>query len=121
MYTIRVDAARNRLYVTLVGSFSLEEMTKCGNETIEATRKLRPGYDVITDISRFQTATVDVAKDIARVQAHFRATGVRRGIRVLGVNALSGMQFRRTGKDAQYSADDVATMAEAEQLLDAPR
>ena len=50
MYTIRVDTGKNRLYVTLVGYFSIDEMKTCGDETIQATARLRPGYDVVTDI-----------------------------------------------------------------------
>ena len=73
-YKIRVDIVKNRLYVTLVGFPSLDEMQRCGDETIEATRRLRPGYDIITDITEFKAGGPDVAKDIERIQAHF---GVR--------------------------------------------
>jgi hypothetical protein len=79
MYSIRVDLDRNRLYVTLVGFFSLAEIKKCGDETIEATKHLRPGYDVITDITQFKAGTADVAADIERVQTHFRRSGARQG------------------------------------------
>jgi hypothetical protein len=117
MYSIRVDVDRNRLYITLVGFFSLAEIKKCGDETIEATKHLRPGYDVITDITQFKAGTADVAADIERVQTHFRRSGARQGVRIVGSNALSGMQFRRTGTTAEFNSVNVKSSEEAEKIL----
>ena len=117
MYSIRVDLVRNRLYVTLVGFFSPEEIKQCGDETIEATKRLRRGYDVVTDITQFKAGTAAVAADVERVQAHFRRSGARQGVRIVGGNVLSGMQFRRTGMSAEYNSVNVANLEEAEQLL----
>ncbi len=117
MYTIRVDTVRNRLYVTLVGYFALEEIKKCGDETIESTKRLRPGYDVVTDITQYKAGPPEVAKDIERVQAHFRKSGARQGVRIVGGNALSGMQFRRAGTNAEYNSVNVPSLEEAEKLL----
>ena len=120
MYKVHADTVRNRVYITLAGFLSLEEAKKCGDETIALTKKLKPGYDVITDITEFKPGTQDVAKDIERVQQHFKSSGARRGVRVVGQNAPSSMQFSRTGKSAGFDAINVATMAEAEKVLAAP-
>jgi len=117
MYAIRVNTVRNRLYVTLVGYFSFEEIKKCGDETIEATKQLRPGYDVVTDITQYKAGSPEVAKDIERVQAHFRKSGARQGVRIVGGNTVSGMQFRRTGTNAEYNSINVPNLEEAEKLL----
>jgi hypothetical protein len=117
MYSIRLDIDRNRLYVTLVGFFSLTEIKKCGDETIEATKRLRRGYDVVTDITQFKAGTADVAADIERVQAHFRRSGGRQGVRIVGSNVLSGMQFRRTGTSAEYNSVNVKSLEEADKVL----
>lgn len=117
MYTIRADTLKNRLYVTLVGFFSVEEMKRCGDETIEATKRLRPGYDVVTDITQFKAGPPEVAADIERVQAHFRKSGARQGVRIVAGNVLSSMQFRRTGAQAEYNSVNVSSLAEAEELL----
>jgi hypothetical protein len=95
MYSIRVDIDRNRLYVTLAGFFSLDEIKKCGDETIEATRRLRSGYDVVTDITQFKAGTADVAAQVERVQAHFRRSGARQGVRIVGSNAVSAYGHER--------------------------
>ncbi|HYM33869.1 MAG TPA: hypothetical protein VET48_00665, partial [Steroidobacteraceae bacterium] len=70
MFKVHADTARNRVYVTLAGFLSIEEAKRCGDETIAATQKLKPGYDVVTDITDFKPGTQDVAKDIERVQQH---------------------------------------------------
>jgi hypothetical protein len=116
-YAVRVDPVRNRLYVTLSGFFSLEEIKRCGDETIAATKKLRPGYDVVTDIRLFKAGPPEVAADIERVQAHFRKSGARQGVRIVAGNALSGMQFRRTGNEAGYQSVNVSSLEEAEAVL----
>lgn len=117
MYTIQANPIKNRLHVALIGYFTLDEMKQCVDETIEATKKLKHGYEVITDISQFKPGEPAVAKEIERAQAHFVASGVRRGVRVVGASAISGMQFKRTAAQAGYESINVATLEEAEQIL----
>lgn len=118
MYTVKADVAKNRLYITMVGFLKVDEMKKCTDEVIEESKKLKRGYDVITDISQFKPAGPETVKEIERGQEHFKATGVGRGIRVVGESVLSGMQFSRTGKTIGYDPDTVATVADADKLLD---
>jgi hypothetical protein len=118
MYIIKTVQEKNRLYVTLIGFFTVVEMKKCVDETIQATKKLTSGYDVITDISQFKPGIPEVAKEIERAQAHFASSGVRRGLRVVGESALTGMQFNRTGKQAGYNSNNIDTLEEAERILD---
>lgn len=118
MYDFKIDAGKNRLYIKLSGYFEYEEMKKCSDETIKMIEKLKPGYDVITDISEFKPVSPEATKEIERVQAYFVKTGVRKGVRVVGEKILSGMQFKRKGKDAGYDSTNVATLADAEKLLD---
>ena len=102
----------------MAGFFNYEEMKKCSDETIAMARKLKPGYDVITDISQFKPTTPEGTKEIERVQAYFKASGVRNGVRVVGENVLSGLQFKRMSVISGYDPTNVATLAEAEKLLD---
>lgn len=118
MFKVHADTIRNRLYLTLSGFFSAEESKACGDEAVVAIRKLKPGYDVVTDIAGFKPGTAEVAKDIERVQAHFKTTGARRGVRVVGSNAAGSMQFARLATQAGFTSCNVATLAEADKLLD---
>jgi len=117
-WKMRVDAARNRLYGELEGFFTAEEMKKCADDTIAATKKLRPGYCTITDISRCKPLPPEAAKEIERVQAHFRSSGARQGVRITGSTVLSGMQFKRTGGEAEWNSVNLPSLEEAEKFLD---
>jgi hypothetical protein len=118
MYEFKVDTVKNRLYITLEGFFSAEEMKQCSDATIEAIRQLQPGYDVITDISKFSPVGIDALQEIARVQEYFKQTRVRYGVRIVGESVVTGMQFKRIGKSVGYPSINVATLAEAEEFLD---
>src|SRR5512147_2474304 len=117
-WTMRADPARNRLYVMLEGFFTAEEMKQCADDTIEKTKLLRPGYCTITDVTRCKPMPPEAAKEIERVQAHFRKSGARQGVRVTGSTVLSGMQFKRTGGEAEWNSVNLPSMIEAEKFLD---
>jgi len=118
MFTIKADIQKNRLYVKLIGFFDYKEMKACTDKTIEEASKLKPGYDVINDISEFKPAGQDTLKEVERAQSYLKKTGVRRGIRVEGKAKLTNIQFNRIGKTVDYLAETVETMEEAEKLLD---
>lgn len=118
MYTINTDAVKNRLYVTLVGFFDYMTMKECTDKTIEEVSKLKPGFDVITDLSEFKPVGQDTLDEISRGQAFFKKTGIRHGVRIVGKAALTSSQFNRLGKAVDYNPNIVATMEEAEKLLD---
>ena len=84
MYEFKIDQVKNRLYITMEGFFQPEEMKQCADETIKAAKQLKPGYDVITDISRFSPVGQEAWQEISRVQEYFRKSGVRHGVRVTG-------------------------------------
>jgi hypothetical protein len=114
MYKIDCDLKKNRIHIKLAGQMPLHEIVKCSNETIAATAKLKRGYDVITDIIDFSPAGPEVTKDIERVQAHFVASGARRGVRIVGNKVIAGLQFKRTSSNVGYTSTNVATLADAE-------
>jgi hypothetical protein len=121
MYELKIDRVKNRLYITLEGFFSAEEMKQCSDETIEAVKQLKPEYDVITDISRFSPVGPETLQEITRVQVYFRESGVRHGVRIVGNRVITEMQFKRLGKGVGYTPTDVATLAEAERFLDSQK
>jgi hypothetical protein len=114
MHSIDCDPKKNRIHIKLAGLMALDEMVKCSNETIAATARLKRGYDVITDIVDFSPAGPEVTKQIERVQAHFVASGARKGVRIVGQKVIASLQFKRTGSNVGYSSVNVATLADAE-------
>lgn len=118
MYTVKADIKKNRLYVTLDGFFHFPEMKDCTDRTIEESRKLASGYDVITDISRFKAMDQGALTEVQRGQAFFLESGVRYALRVRGAAILMSIQFARAGKKINYIPVTVATVADAERYLD---
>ena len=115
---MKADPARNRLYGKLEGFFTAEDMKKCADDTIEKSKQLRLGYCTVTDVTRCKPMPPEATKEIERVQTHFRNSGARQVVRIVGGNTLSGMQFRRTGTSAEYNSVNMASMEEAEKFQD---
>ena len=118
MYEFKIDREKNRLYITMEGFFQPEEMKRCADETIKAVNQMKPGYDVITDISRFSPVGKVAHQEISRVQEYFGKSGIRHGVRVTGNKALIEMQFQRLGKEVGYNPTEFTTVEEAERFLD---
>jgi len=114
---IQADTDKNRLYITLNGFFTNDELVTAADKIIEETNKLKPGFIVINDISNFKPASQSGMSEIKRAQMYVKEKGAQRIIRVIGEAALTSMQLSRTAKEIGYEADAVATVAEAEKLL----
>jgi hypothetical protein len=121
-YNIYATVNKNRLFVQLVGKLSSETVKKAADLTIAEVKKLKPGFNVITDISRYVPLSKRDASEVGRAQAFIKQSGVGRNVRVVDIktNLVANIQFDRTGKEAGYTQDpDVAgSIAEAEKKLD---
>jgi hypothetical protein len=117
MYKVRANIPQNRLYVTLSGFFQYRDMKECTDSTIMESEKLRPGYDVITDISQFMPVGQKTLAEVRRGQVFFTHAAVRYAIRVRGGAILTATQFARSGKAINYTPVTVATLADAETYL----
>jgi hypothetical protein len=118
LYSVKADVQKNRLYVTLEGFFEKELMKECTDKTIEETKKLKRGFDVITDLSNFKPVGKEALAEVARGQSFFKQAGIRHGIRVESTSALTTNQFDRLGKSVDYNPNVVKNVLEAERLLD---
>lgn len=118
MFTVKSDVEKNRLYITLVGFFHQDEMKACTDTTIAEIKKLKPGFDVVTDVSQFKPVGQEALDEVARGQAFFKSAGIRHGIRIEGDAVLSSNQFSRVGKAVDYNPNIVKTVADADKLLD---
>lgn len=116
--TLRLEEAKNRLYLVLTGLMSDEEMTDGANRTIEAVKKLRRGFTVLTDISQFRPMTKFGVEEVKRVGIFCAQHGMKATARVVGISATASAQFQRVAKENGYTAYNVASVAEAERVLD---
>ncbi len=115
---IHADVAKNRLYMILGGFFQDEEVEKAVDKVMEEVNKLKPGFDVINDISEFKPASPKAAEEIKRGQLFVVQNGMRKTIRIFGESVIAEAQFDRQSKASGYKADTAASIAEAERILD---
>jgi len=118
MIKVTADTVQNRLHIAMIGTLSVEEAQK-SKLTIEATiASLKPGFDVINDISRFirgDDAAGNVLKEIIILLIQNR---VNRVVRVIGTSKSGLIQFaNNTLQIEQYKIHYVPTLEEAELLL----
>jgi len=118
MHEARTDQSKNQLYITLGGFSSVDQVGQTVQEVKQAVQNLKPGFDVITDVSTYRPARPEVATAIQQMQLFLRQAGMRRVVRVLSSSAIASMQFSRLGKEAGYEAEHAASVAEAEKLLE---
>ena len=57
-WEVSTDEGKNRLYLTLEGRLSVEEVASAADAVIEASGALDPGFDQVNDISGFKPVTL---------------------------------------------------------------
>ncbi len=121
MYDSRADLDRNRLYVTLAGRITAEESKQAAKQVVQDIAQLAPGFDVITDISRFEPVTRKETELLLKVHKELVRRGVNRIVRVIGDNlraTVGKIQFERASRETDISAQYCQSVAEADQYLD---
>jgi len=115
---IWVNVAKNRMYMELVGFFDDEEMKQVYDTFADEVKQLKAGFDVITDVSQFKPTTAEGAETMGRTQQLAKKSGLNRVIRVVGAE-VGSVQVARKERESGIQANEAASMAEAESILDA--
>jgi hypothetical protein len=117
--SIRADVAKNRLYLRLAGMMMDDDAKKVCDTILAEIAKLKTGFAVINDISELKPASEVASEHLRRAQDASTKAGVKRVIRVVGTKSITNMQWNRTLRETQgINAETVATVEEAERLLD---
>src|SRR5690349_19242184 len=116
--TLRLEEKKNRLYVTLAGLMSDEEMKAAADQTIEQVKKLRKGFTILTDISKFRPMTKQGVEEVKRVGLFCAANGMKATARVIGISPTAHQQFQRVAKENGYTAYTATSVDEAESMLE---
>ena len=120
MYQIKADIDQNRLYITLEGRIDSKESKQAASQVMANMKKLKPGFDVITDISEFEPATQKEVDVLMQVQKALIDSGVNRIVRVVGnkIKATVGkIQFDRASKLTNVDAKNFDLIEDAEHYL----
>lgn len=120
MYEVVPNRAKNRIYIRLEGFMSDQEVHEFVEKQIAAIKTMKPGFDVINDISNFKPASPEAAKEIEQMLKFSDDYGTRCVMRVIGPNVIARMQFDRMHRttDGKYITIEVASREEAEKKLD---
>lgn len=118
-YEVRVDGAKNRLFMTLEGMLDEEMAGEVVEELAEAVERLEPGFDVVNDISSFKPMSQDATDSIERGKRVVAGAGVSAVARVVGDSVIGKMQFDRVEPgDVTYHVTTAESVAQAEAFLD---
>ncbi len=113
----RADIGKNRLYIVLQGFFVETEAREAADVTIAEAKKLRPGFDIINDISTVKATSEQGVLELLRCQVFLKERGMGRVIRVVPELTVGSLQIARTSKQAGYEADTARSIEEAEEML----
>lgn len=117
MFQVVADVGKNRLYLTLGGHFSSEERRRIAESITQEVAKLRPGFDLINDISQAHPTDEWGLKELMRVQRFLRSLGLRRVVRVTKM-LLTELQVERVSKQTGCHSIIMPSLEKAEKLLD---
>jgi hypothetical protein len=122
-YEVRVNLAKNRIYIFFRGFMKDEVVKAAVDQIVAGVDRLKPGFDVITDISTFRPAGKQGTEEITRGQDYINRHGVHRIVRVVDAkkNLVSQNQFARLSEntyDKKINIESVGSLAEAESLLE---
>jgi len=118
MHIVKIDAMKNRLYLSLIGVISIQEAAKVKDEIINDVANLKPGFDVINDLSKYIHGDDSAAMYLQEVTRYFIAKEVKRIVRIVGQSKTGLMQFAKYSQlDGKVNVKYVPTIEEAEQVL----
>ena len=117
-FDIKIDVPKNRCITVLSGFIQEDEAKQIVDKYIAELSKLKPGFDVIADISGAKPATAKAAEEIRRIQTYFVEHGVNRVIRITGDAVLTQMQLDRVAKEVGFAANTATSVEEAARILD---
>jgi len=114
---VRVDPAKNRLYLLLRGFWSEEMAAAVSARVKQQAKALKPGFSIINDISQLKIGPPGAAAIVKECQEWLGAQGAGRVVRIVADdNPLAKIQFKRTSQEV-YEANMATTVQEAEQML----
>jgi hypothetical protein len=118
MFQVTANPERNRLYIVLAGHLEPSERLEAAKAVAAGIAKLRPGFDIVNDLSGLHPTNGQGLKELVRVQAAAKIKGLRSVVRVTGI-PLSRLQLERMAQETGWEFETAASLEEADALLDA--
>lgn len=117
MFQVAANPEKNRLYVTLGGHLEPSERQEVAKAFMAAMKDLRPGFDIVNDMSGLLPTDTDGLKELVRAQAAAKIKGVRSVIRIVKI-PLVRLQFERIAQEIGWVFELAGSLEAAEARLD---
>lgn len=117
-YTIQIDPAKNRIYLTIYGTWGKPENVPGYISDIEkAIRGLKPGFTIVTDASELGPVTQELGKIHVAAQEKLNNSGLDKTAEIVksGLTRMNIDSFARKSKMKKQVFDN---RKEAEAWLD---
>ncbi|WP_205525481.1 STAS domain-containing protein [Pyxidicoccus trucidator] len=118
MFEVEARVGKNRLVVRIWGDLDDAEARQIGDAAVRAVDRLRPGLDILSDLSGLTRVPVECAAQLRRIVEAAQARGLRQVVRVVGRSAEAALQFQRISRSIGYEAYLAFSLEEAERMLD---
>jgi len=113
--SVRADLEKNRLYTTVRGFLTKEDILSLPAELESEAKKLKPGYIAISDIRGYKPATEDMQNIMSKNMEAALRTGMSATIRVVDeLNILQSELQKLSSLKHGYKAVVCKSITEAE-------
>lgn len=112
MFEVTVETNKNYIFIKMEGFMNDLEMKDAAEKVMLEAQKLKDGYGVITDVSRFKPSSQEGAKEIQKAQRFLLENGANRFIRIVE-SVLGRMQFSKNAKVLGLEVIEVTNFQEA--------
>lgn len=116
-HEVRADTEKNRLYIKTTGFLTDEDLKAAINENLKEADKLKPGFDVISDITELSVTSQKGSEEFTRARKELRKKGIGRNIIIAG-ESLARMQVVRKAAEVDIRDEYASSIEEAERMLD---
>ena len=119
-HEVWIDTTQNRLYTRAKGFFTAAEVEKTIKPILEELGKVKPGFDVISDVSELSVGTPKAIEVMHRIFDIYVQKKFGRIVFVMG-ESLARMQITRVAKEKGINLEIANSIEEAERMLDEPQ
>jgi hypothetical protein len=119
MHDVRIDTAKNRIYVTVGALDNEAEMQQLVDRVKEECVKLKRGFTCLTDLRDYEYQDQSFEDYIKQAQEALLKAGMSKVVRVhRKVGLLGHYQFETVSLDLGYHARNATSIQEGERILD---
>ncbi|MFO7890635.1 MAG: hypothetical protein R6V04_09880 [bacterium] len=118
-FDVKADKSKNRIYVRIEGSLTIDEAGRLKNAYEEAVNECKPGFTVLNDVSELRPCISEVQKTLTEITEIASRYGVGKVARIVGDTPIAGLQIERISKSkSHYHGEAFKTVEAAEAYLD---